>query len=218
VKLRPLSLWWPASIGLAFAFWGLAVTYHNAPRVLAFDAVLTTWLRDLRSPELTSAFFGLTLLGATPFVVAAVSAVAAVWISNGRRILAVYVTAVSAGGGLLVLAFKDLIGRERPPLLDAVITPPPSASFPSGHSMGGLVLAWAVCYPLLRHAGSQSRVRTLALVVSGAMLTLLVGASRVYLGVHWPSDVVASWLLGGAWIALVTGVYETVLLRSREEV
>ena len=111
--------------------------------------------------------------------------------------------AVLAGTVLLAWASsdlaKELYGRPRPDLVShgAYVY---SASFPSGHS----TLSAAVYLTLAAMVSSlEPRRRTKALAYGLAMAVLLaVGLSRVYLGVHWPSDVVAGWCLGGAWALL----------------
>ena len=101
----------------------------------------------------------------------------------------------------LTTAIKDFVGRARPPFANGGALDP-SKSFPSGHSSGiaasvvvGLVLAWPVL---------TARARRLWLAV-GVVLTVVVGFSRLWLGVHYLSDVLAGWSLGVAW-ALLTAV------------
>ena len=93
---------------------------------------------------------------------------------------------------MLKLAFV----RGRPDLvehLDRTFT----SSFPSAHAMVGM-LAWLTLAAVLVRFVAHDRTRTL--VVAGAvLLSVLIGASRVYLGVHWPSDVIAGWSAGLAW-------------------
>ena len=104
---------------------------------------------------------------------------------------------VSVGGGILISSFaKDFFDRSRPDLVPhgSLVH---SASFPSGHSMMAAV-AYLTMGVLI--ARVQPRLYLKVYVMSVAvLLTVLVGVSRVYLGVHWPTDVAAGWLAGGAW-------------------
>jgi undecaprenyl-diphosphatase len=108
----------------------------------------------------------------------------------------VLLIAASATGALVSQGLKQLFGRERPPLaLHAVEVVNPS--FPSGHAMLSAVVYLTLAVLIARFA-ERRRVKAYALA-AGVALTLLVGASRVFLGVHWPSDVLAGWSLGAAW-------------------
>jgi undecaprenyl-diphosphatase len=110
---------------------------------------------------------------------------------------AMWLVAIAAGGGgLMSTAMKYLFGRGRPdvvPHLVAVASP----SFPSGHSMLAAVIYLTLGALLARFA---TRRRTKIFLVTAAMsLTFLVGSSRVYLGVHYPTDVLAGWCAGLGW-------------------
>jgi undecaprenyl-diphosphatase len=120
------------------------------------------------------------------------------WLMGMRR-AALYLLLAIGGGLLLSLALKAGFQRPRPDLVShgsMVYT----ASFPSGHSMlsaivyltGGAMLA-------LEHERRAVRIYIIGCAVAA---TVLVGTSRVYLGVHWPTDVLAGWAGGAAWAAL----------------
>ena len=101
--------------------------------------------------------------------------------------------AVALGGsGLLNMAAKQLFARARPELWTP-LAPEHTFSFPSGHAMGSMTLAWVLVLLAV-----QARWRW-PLVAAMAVFTAGVGWSRVHLGVHYPSDVLAGWLLATAW-------------------
>ncbi len=122
----------------------------------------------------------------------------------GRRPREARYLLVSAGGCLLLnVALKLAFHRARPSALPYLIARPTSLSFPSGHTMGTagvigslVVIAYAV------QAGTPLRWLVTAL---GAGVVLCVGVSRVYLGAHYPSDVLGGFLAAGAWISAATG-------------
>jgi undecaprenyl-diphosphatase len=101
--------------------------------------------------------------------------------------------------GLVTHLLKQGIGRMRPDLVDH-LTHTANASFPSGHALQATV-AFLIIGALAAQAQLSPRIRTLILA-SATLLIFLVGISRVYLGVHWPTDVLAGWCLGTAWAAL----------------
>lgn len=117
----------------------------------------------------------------------------------GKRAAALLVFASIGGGMLLSALLKDLFDRPRPdlvPHLADVFTP----SFPSGHAMLSAV-TYLTLGALLARVQPLPWVRAYLMAVA-LVLTLLVGASRVYLGVHWPTDVLAGWFAGAAWAAM----------------
>jgi undecaprenyl-diphosphatase len=97
------------------------------------------------------------------------------------------------GGWLLNRSAKALFGRERPKLWESV-APETSLSFPSGHAMASMALIAALVVLLWP---TRWRYPTIGL---GGIFVLLVGLSRVYLGVHYPSDVLAGWIASFAWV------------------
>ena len=124
----------------------------------------------------------------------------------GLRWEAVMTLASVGGGSLVVNAAKLVVNRPRPDAnLVKVFAHLGDTSFPSGHVMFYVSLAgflWFLCYTLFEH----DRRRTLALWLLGVTI-VLGGLSRIYLGQHWPSDVLGAYLLGSIWLTLMISIY-----------
>lgn len=191
--------------GFSLAFLGvMALVLTGA--AAGFDRAVLLALRDPLDPDqpggpwwLARMARDLTALGSVT-VLGLITLLAFGALLVMRRWVAALSLLLAVGGGTAVSStLKALIGRARPDLVphgDAVL----SASFPSGHAMLSMVVGLSVG-ALLAHEIADRRLRVYVMaVVLG--LSLTIGASRVYLGVHWPTDVLAGWLIGGSWAAL----------------
>jgi len=155
------------------------------------DPIGPAWLevvvRDI------SALGGLLALG-----LLTIAACGYLWLKNKNQ-LALFI-AVSVGGGSLAnTLLKGFIGRPRPDVV-AHGTSAALSSFPSGHAMMSAVV-FLTLGALLAFSADERRVKIYILSWS-VLLTVLVGFSRVYLGVHWPTDVIAGWIAGAIWATL----------------
>ncbi|MER7155909.1 phosphatase PAP2 family protein [Streptomyces lydicus] len=125
-------------------------------------------------------------------------------VRRGAPLLAVWVGATALAGTALQQLVKALVGRARPVWPDPVDSAH-YAAFPSGHAMSALVAGVLLLW-LLRLYGARPGWRWTARVL--VVLSVVgVGCTRVFLGVHWPSDVLGGWLLGGAVVAGSAGAY-----------
>jgi undecaprenyl-diphosphatase len=137
----------------------------------------------------------ITALGGHTALLLLVLCVASLLIHDRQRGAALWLLLGAAGAMLLNHGLKIAFARARPDLVEHLVVVV-THSFPSGHALMSaavyLMLATLAghlaAHPLRRH-----------LIVIAVVLTLLVGLSRVYLGVHWPSDVLAGWLIGSLW-------------------
>jgi undecaprenyl-diphosphatase len=153
----------------------------------------------LGPPWLEEMMRDFTALGGVGVLTALTLAVLGFLVLARKRYVALLVTGAVLGGVLLSSLFKWAFARPRPdlvPHLSAVYT----QSFPSGHAMLSAVV-FLTLGVLLARAQADVRVKIYLLAVAAAA-TIIVGASRVYLGVHWPTDVLAGWAVGAGWALL----------------
>jgi len=169
------------------------------------DQPVLAYLVAHRSPWPTTILQAATNLGASWFLVPFVALVGGMWWWRRRA----WQPLALLGGaylGALVLArlVKVLVGRPRPPaalMLDHAT----GAAFPSGHTTEGTAVF--VLLAVLLAAGTVSWGRKLAAAAGAVLVVLVIGFSRLYLGVHWLTDVLAGYALGGLWLcALLLGV------------
>jgi undecaprenyl-diphosphatase len=219
-RIEPLTLMAiavPAAIVLAFATLGRAV---GAGSTRAFDEAILLAMRTPGNPadpvgplwfqEMVRDF---TALGSTGVLTFMVLSIAGFLVMTRKGHAAAFVI-LSVGGGVLISeTMKALYARARPDLVPHAAEVY-SASFPSGHSMMSAVVYLTLGALVARTQANRAVKRYI--VTLAVILAILVGLSRIYLGVHWPTDVLAGWALGGAW-ALVCWFVMT-WLQSRGEV
>ena len=117
-------------------------------------------------------------------------------------------TAIAVGGALAMTVLgKRAVGRVRPPFEESIPPHELSASFPSGHSLNAVVIAGILCYLILIHLEERRPIASGAWIAFFTVYAVTMGLSRVYLGHHWLTDVLAAWVLGLAWLAMVIGVH-----------
>ncbi|HEV2364890.1 MAG TPA: phosphatase PAP2 family protein [Caulobacteraceae bacterium] len=191
-----------AGIVAFLSLWDAVEDGHTA----RFDLGLILALRQAADPSqpigpawLKTAIIDFTALGSITVLAAVVLIVAGLFVAIRRWREALVLLVAPASGLVLVNLVKDRLARPRPPLILHVI-PVTQASFPSGHAALSATV-YLTLATLVAHFAERRRVRLYALSV-GVILAVLVGASRIYLGVHWPTDVLAGWAMGAAWATL----------------
>ena len=191
---------------LAFCAFGLAGEVVDGD-TQAFDERVLRALRDPQDPSvpigprwLRIAALDITSLGGATVIGLAVAAIVGFLLLQGMSRTALFVFLASAGGWLLNNGLKAVFARPRPdvvPHLHEVM----SLSFPSGHAMTSAAVYLTLGAMLMRI--SERRLTKIYCMAIAMLATLLIGSSRVYLGVHYPTDVLAGWMIGMSWALLV---------------
>jgi membrane-associated phospholipid phosphatase len=183
-----------------------------AGRAMAeFDVSFADALWNNTSPRWQQIFVVITTLGSTPLLVAAGAVITGGLLLRRYYVLVIGWIIGQAGGSILNVMLKNAFERTRPEFADTFLITP-SWSFPSGHAMNTFVFCGLGVYVLLRFTRSWT---TIAAVVTGACAWCLVmGFTRLYLGVHFLSDVVAGLIAATAWVAVCVSGIEVALRRS----
>ncbi len=189
-------------VGLAICLLILFLLAKLAGEVLegeafAFDKSFLLWLHQFANPSLDRVMLTITRLG-DPGIVVIVAGVTLgiLWWRRYREEAKIFVLAC-LGALILCTGLKLAFGKVRPQLWHQLISET-SFSFPSGHALGSLVLYGFLAYELATHYPKQAKfIYSFAVVLIAA-----VGISRLYLGVHWPTDIIAGYGVGFLWLMM----------------
>lgn len=169
----------------------------------AFDEAILLFFRDaadrahpIGPPWLESSMIDITALGGVTNLTLITALVVLYLLVSSRHANAALVLGAVAGGAVLTNVLKVGFARPRPELVEHLVSVS-NASFPSGHAMASAV-TYLTLGALLARTERNKAARAMIFCVAGG-LTLMIGVSRVFLGVHYPTDVLAGWSLGAAW-------------------
>ena len=197
-----LGLYLTVALGLSvLALWGFAALADNVLEgdTEAFDRAVLTWIHAHGTGWLDTSAMEVTALGS--FVVLAVIGLMVsllLWHLEKERYVALIWLAVT-GSLVLNQTLKAVFARARPDVFERLVDVG-NLSFPSGHAMNSMVFYTVISYSI-GHVVGPGRARTVVYTL-GAILIGVIGWTRMYLGVHYPSDVVAGYTVGFAWATI----------------
>lgn len=200
------------TLGLAIAaaaVWGFAAfaEHVQAGGTLAFDMAAMEWMEANRIALLDRFLLDVTALG-TGLVVLILVGVAALFLAlTEHRYSALLLLIATGGGQLLNTVLKLFYDRPRPSNVEH-LTHTMSTSFPSGHAMSAVIVYGTVAYLAARL--QKKRWERWLTMIAATIIIVGIAASRVYLGVHYPSDVLAGTIIGAAWAAFCMAGLEAV--------
>jgi undecaprenyl-diphosphatase len=200
-------------LAVAGFIWIAIVVARGA--VLPLDAAGLRWARSTRSPQAIAAALEITALGSLPTILLVLLLAtiffanrrSGAWQTNGlppRGNPALLLWLAAIGGAALNIVLKSYFARPRPPITTAVHAG--FFAFPSGHAMSSMVVYGTLAYLIARDTpGATTRALTISFAV---VVILVIGLSRIYLGVHYATDVLGGYLAGFAWADLCVLLYE----------
>jgi undecaprenyl-diphosphatase len=180
---------------IGFSFISLLISDH---KILQFDGTVIQAVQGLESPTLTSVMKFFTFIGSAPFV--SILIICLIFflykILHHRQELILFMGAVIGSAALNGL-LKHLFHRMRPDLHRLIDVG--GYSFPSGHAMNAFTVYGILSFLLWRHI--STRWGRILLIVFSFFMILMIGISRIYLGVHYPSDIAGGYFASGFWLA-----------------
>jgi membrane-associated phospholipid phosphatase len=203
-----------AAIGAGYLFVELAEQVRLSTSLVSrADRLIHAWFGHERGAAMTTLLGAATSIGGAIGLMVIVAVVATVLLVRKAWASAIFIVVTAGGGALLNLGLKAFFARMRPDLASALVIAR-SYSFPSGHAMNSFITFGALAYLALRQPWPWA-AKSATLAVS-ATIVVLVGLSRVYLGVHWASDIAGGWSAGVVWLASAVVAFEMLLhLRQR---
>jgi undecaprenyl-diphosphatase len=184
-----------AALASLFLFGWIAEEVRHG-ETASFDLAVRDWVHQFASPAMTRVMTAISMLGYKILIIELVVALSVFLYLRWRR-AAVWLAVTMAGALALELALKYAFHRPRPPVF--VGAEPGLYSFPSGHALSSF------CFYAVMAGLIASRVRSPALRIAvgalAALLVIAIGVSRVYLGMHYPSDVIGGYLAAAVWVS-----------------
>lgn len=203
IKRYPWYIW---SLISAFPFLFIVFSNFISDDIIQFiDLSLGQPIVSIRNQILTDSLIVLTNLGGTLFlsILVLLAAIMWTWRFKDQKAASWIVVQSLLGAGVLNLLLKLLFQRARPVIEHLVDQG--GFSFPSGHSMGSMICYGGILF-LFTKVISKKQVR-IGLILFGAALILLIGISRIYLGVHFATDVIGGFSAGASWLSFTIGTY-----------
>lgn len=189
----------------------LANTYDST-FVKHFDIQIIKSIQGLEHPYITSVMNYFSFIGDTiQVIIISICILFILYKVFHQRVELILFTIVLIGSTALNVLLKDYFQRDRPAFYQMVIVE--NFSFPSGHAMAALSLYGIIGFLLWRHIPKQSG--RIALITLKAIFILIIGTSRIYLGVHYPSDIVGAYLISGFWLMLTIWGFINIRERKR---
>lgn len=183
---------------MVFVFLAIAATVDDGSMLRRWDEPVSRFLMELRSPGLNGIVKALSTLGGLT-VVALLLVVLLLLVWHECRALALVLLAASVARPLLEWTLKELVDRPRPEISQLV--PGNGPSFPTGHVMAAVAI-WGLLPPVVALVSGRRSAWWWSVAISATVI-LVVGFSRVYLGVHWTSDVIGALVLGALYLLAV---------------
>jgi len=198
-----LTLALVVGVAAVWAFSALLDAVLDNATLVRMDILVDAQIHRIETPTGTVLFTWITRVG-SPVSMAVLGAIGAVvlLIRRERRMFVTWIAAF-VGTAVLERTLKVLVHRSRPAYASARLAHQ-SFSFPSGHAMGSFIGFGMLVYVVAAHWRLSRRAR-LPLITAAATIILLVGVSRVYLGAHYPSDVLGGYAAAAAWMSACIG-------------
>ncbi|OAB43851.1 phosphatase PAP2 family protein [Paenibacillus antarcticus] len=199
------------SIVCAISF-GLIAVFVSNTKIKNFDNTMINLIQGLESPQLTTIMKLFTMIG-NGFSIAIITFVVMfiLYIFLGHRTELVFLVCVVIGSSLLNTLLKLIFKRARPDINR--IAEAHGYSFPSGHSMAAFTLYGVIAFLLWKHV--PTAVGRVTIIILSSLFITLIGVSRIYLGVHYPSDILGGYLMSACWLTGSIWIYQRYLERSK---
>ncbi len=180
-----------------------------------FDSSAIGVFETLQTSTLDIIYTSVTHMGSVWFVTSlSVVVILSVWFKARDKWATLFFIIAVGGTGALTWLLKQVYERGRPSINEAIDAI--GFSFPSGHSMGSLVFYGFLIYLIVR--SQQNKVIKIGFSMALALLILLIGTSRIYLGAHFPSDIIAGYIAGTIWLTLCILVLEWIRWQRSSQV
>jgi len=190
-------------IVLFIIFFIFVASRIQGAEIIAFDKIIIDFVQSFQTDATTKWTIVLTDMGSIKFISIAIVVGAGLLCLYKKFSLAVFLILAPSLGGLLNKFLKWIFKRERPDILPIITEH--GYSFPSGHSMGSLLFYGSAAYVLL-HIWKSAGIKAVTIIVA-CLFILMIGISRIYLGVHYPTDVVGGYAVGFSFLLVCIFVF-----------
>ncbi|SFL38733.1 undecaprenyl-diphosphatase [Paenibacillus sp. 1_12] len=201
------------SLLLLVGFSALAIVANQYP-LNSFDLNLAAFVQSFEQPGLTKVMEIFTTIGSTKYcIVIILLAMIYLYFVHGHRKELIFLSGVLGGSAVLNQLLKAVFHRERPSVYRLIEET--GFSFPSGHAMGAIALYGALAFLLWRHTATRPG-RSLLIVLSCFMI-FMICVSRIYLGVHYPSDIIGALMVSGFWLTLMIWIFQRYMEHQEQK-